>query len=619
MYPELPCLMLNVPRRNARIRLSIFAAALALFLPMPSNQIAQAQNWPSWRGPNNLGVSSSNPPIDWSRTKNIRWQTAVPGRGHSTPIIWGNQVFLLTAIPADDPSTKTSNKGGDLENTRQQPSAPPRGLPSRIQSPAWADFRNPRHEKDAQQKLEFTVLSFDRSTGIENWRTVLACAVPHERGHPTNSFASGSPVTNGLQLFISFGSHGIFCLSLDGKVIWKRQLGQMRTRNGFGEANTPALLGEVLVVPWDHEEQSMVSALNTKTGQTLWETQRDEPTTWSTPLIVHSHPIPQVILNGTSVTSYRLSDGKPLWTSSGQATNPIASPMKWGDLVFCMTGYRGYVMQAIDLTSSPQKESPINGQPGNGQPGNGKPADLRWIRDDTGPYVSSPTLCRGNLFVTKGLSGVLSVFDAQTGVPLLDQRRIKGLSTLYASPLGIDPNDPASPGIPKVNTKPMRVESSNRVKIPTGQPENPRLPLKVKPASKTPLHDPEAIPKSELATTTVLSSHKKVSEPKQENTATSRHRPEEQGDELSQQNLSIEKRSKTVQAENSIARVYFCSRDGTTVVINASPPFEILARNELGEPIDASPVASDQQLFIRTSRHLYCIQNRKSEPDPTEK
>src|SRR5690606_5178233 len=132
---------------------------------------------------------------------------------------------------------------------------------------------------------------------------------------------------------------------LDGNLKWERDLGQMQTRNAFGEGTSPALHKDTLVITWDHEAQSFITALNAKTGETLWKVERDEPTTWATPLVVEHKGRTQVITNGTNrVRSYDLKTGELIWECGGQATNPIPSPLLMDELAFCMTGYRGYAV-----------------------------------------------------------------------------------------------------------------------------------------------------------------------------------------------------------------------------------------------------------------------------------
>src|SRR5262249_8648911 len=157
--------------------------------------------------------------------------------------------------------------------------------------------------------FEFAVISFNLADGKERWRNVVIKTVPHEGGHQTNTFASSSAVTDGKHIFASFGSRGVYCLDMQGKQIWHKDLGKMQTRNAFGEGSSPALIKDTLIVPWDNEAQSRIYALNTADGKIRWEKPREEQTTWATPLAVEHGGRTQIITNATVVRSYDLETG----------------------------------------------------------------------------------------------------------------------------------------------------------------------------------------------------------------------------------------------------------------------------------------------------------------------
>jgi outer membrane protein assembly factor BamB len=206
---------------------------------------------------------------------------------------------------------------------------------------------------------------------------------------------------------------------MQGQVKWSRQLGKMQTRNSFGEGASPALYNDTLVVPWDHEGQSKIFALNTADGTTRWEKERDEPTTWATPLITEYQGRVQVILNGTNqVTSYDLKDGSVIWSCRGQVANPIPTPIRDGDYVLVMTGYRGFAIQSIALSSKGDVS---------------ESSAVRWTRNDAAPYVASGVLFDGLLYITKSREAILSILSADTGKVLVDQERMPQLDGLYAS------------------------------------------------------------------------------------------------------------------------------------------------------------------------------------------
>jgi outer membrane protein assembly factor BamB len=357
------------------------------------------QNWHQWRGPNADGVSpSADPPVQWSEQSNVKWKVAIPGKGSATPIVWNDRIYLLSAIETDKKPAQPPARSAPAPSTGRALALP---APSTLH--------------------QYVVLCLDRATGKTLWQRVAAEEVPHEGRHDTNTFASGSPTTDGQLLYASFGSRGIFCFDLDGSPVWKRDLGDMRTRAGFGEGSSPALHGNTLVVNWDHEGQSFIAALDAKTGETRWQVNRDERTTWATPLITEYQGRTQVITNASKrVRSYDLATGEVIWECGGQAGNPIPCPIRQDDIVYCMTGYQGYAVYALPLAA----KGDITGTP-----------QIVWRRTDTGPYVCCGLLYDGLLYVTKGRDAIASVLDPKTGSTITDQKRLPGLSTLYASPV----------------------------------------------------------------------------------------------------------------------------------------------------------------------------------------
>ncbi|UUO08233.1 PQQ-like beta-propeller repeat protein [Blastopirellula sp. J2-11] len=407
--------------------------SLAAALLLAGNIATAAEGWPQWRGPNADGVAAGSPPTEWSSDKNIVWKVDVPGRGSSTPIIWGDKLFLLTSIETDKPGEKPTAEAEPTPRPERPAGDRPRGRggfgpggPGRPGGPGGFG-RGGFGGGGAPSKLhQFVVLCIDRNTGKTLWQRVACEAVPHEGGHATNTFASSSPVTDGERLYVSFGSFGVYAYTLDGDLVWKKDLGKMQTRNGFGEGTSPVLADDELIINWDHEGESFITALSAVDGETLWKKERDEPTSWNTPLVTELDGRKQVIVNGTNRSrSYDLKTGELIWECGGQVTNAIPSPIRHNDLVYCMTGYRGYALYAIPL----------------GSHGDITDTDkVAWSRDDGTPYIASPILCDGLLFITKGRNAVLSCVDADTGETYFENERLDGLDTLYASPVAVGGN-----------------------------------------------------------------------------------------------------------------------------------------------------------------------------------
>lgn len=384
-------------------------------------------NWPQWRGPQGTGaVAEASPPTQWSETQNLKWKVPLPGEGSGTPIIWGDKIFIQTAISAG----KSPGEGAGQSPAAQQ--APPRqpgqpgvpgGRPSPGQRPGGRPGGGFGGGAAPTTAYKFDVLCLDRATGKTLWQKTVAQTVPHEGHHRDHSFASYSPVTDGKVLISFFGSRGLHCLDLDGNVKWSKDLGKMQTRNGFGEGSSPALHGNTVVVVWDHEgKDDFVAAFDRETGKELWRTPRSEDTGWSTPLIVEHEGRAQVITSGANkVRSYDLETGKQIWEVGPLTTNVIPAPVAGDGMVYVMSGFRGAQLFAIKL---------------------GKTGDLAgtdaivWEHKKGTPYVPSPLLYQGRLYFFSGNNAILSVFDAKTGKPIIDTARLEEMQNVYASPVG---------------------------------------------------------------------------------------------------------------------------------------------------------------------------------------
>lgn len=273
------------------------------------------------------------------------------------------------------------------------------------------------------EAYKFNILAFDRRTGKEVWKRTLREEIPHEGSHGDGSLAAASPVTDGEHLISYFGSRGLYCLTMDGEVVWEKDLGDMRTRNGFGEGSSPALHGDTVVVNWDHEGESFIVALDKKTGKEKWRRERDEVTSWSTPLIVEDGGRLQVVVSASKrVRSYDLASGEIIWECGGLGLNCTPTPVAGHGLVFAMSGYRDAALLAIryggasgDLTGS---------------------GSVAWQLEGGTSYVPSPLLYQDTFYFLKKNAGVLSCYDPKTGKPHYAQQRLEEISGVYASPVG---------------------------------------------------------------------------------------------------------------------------------------------------------------------------------------
>jgi outer membrane protein assembly factor BamB len=390
--------------------LASIAALLLAPVVYAGNATSDAnQFWPQWRGPLATGAAPlADPLVNWSETEHVKWKVKVPGSGDSTPIVWADRIFILTAIPT----------GKKAEAKSSEPTAP---TPA---DPGSGDARRQRGRMNSEtpdQVYQFVVLCLDRKTGKTLWQKIAREAVPHEGHQPNNTYASASPVTDGELLLAFFGSRGLHCYDLEGNPKWSKDFGQMRTKMGFGEGASPALYGNTVVINWDHEGDDFIVALDKLTGKELWRTPRDEATGWSTPLVVEHGGKQQVIVNATGkVRSYDLADGKEIWSCAGQTPNAIPTPVANADTVYVTSGFRGNALDAIAL----------------GRTGDLTGTDaIRWKHDKNTPYVPSPLLVDDLLYIVANNDAKLSCFDARTGNANFEAERLEGIFGIYASPV----------------------------------------------------------------------------------------------------------------------------------------------------------------------------------------
>jgi outer membrane protein assembly factor BamB len=371
------------------------AALIALLIPT-STLVAQnpqaAGNWAQWRGPHATGVSTTaNPPLEWSETKNVRWKVEIPGRGSASPVVWGDRVFVLTAVPM--------GVTGDAQHAPRG-SATPRGV------------------------HRFVVMALDRRTGKTLWERVAREQEPHEQSHVDNgTWASSSPLTDGERVYAYFESFGLYAYDMDGTLIWEKDLGDKRKRNEFGEGSTPVLHGNTLVIVWDHlNGESFIAALDKRDGKELWRVPRKEIDTWATPLVVEVNGRAQVIVPAMErVRSYDLATGEVVWESDGLTMNAIPSPVHGDGLVFLMSGFRGNDLKAVRVAEA---KGDIDGT-----------SAIVWTMDRDTPYVPSPVLVDGVLYFLKTNSGILTAVDARTGTPHYSNQRLEGVPNVFASPV----------------------------------------------------------------------------------------------------------------------------------------------------------------------------------------
>jgi outer membrane protein assembly factor BamB len=345
-------------------------------------------NWPQFRGPQALGVAEgARLPERWSVTENIVWKTDIPGHGWSSPIVWGDRVFVTAVVPT-----------GDVE-------APKKGLYFGGERPA------------STLPHRWMVYAVDWATGRIVWEREAHNAPPPGPRHLKNTYASETPVTDGERLYVYFGNVGLFCYDFSGKLLWSERWGPYPTRYGWGTAASPVLHQGRLYVVNDNDQQSFLAALDAKTGKTLWRVERQEGTNWSTPFIWETSRRTEIVTAGTrKIRSYDL-EGKLLWELGPMSSIVIPTPFTKFDLLYLASGYVGDQVRPVYAVRA-GASGDISLKPG--QMSN---EFIAWSLPQGGPYNTSP-LVFGDHYYTLFDRGFLTCHDARTGKLIYDKVRI---------------------------------------------------------------------------------------------------------------------------------------------------------------------------------------------------
>ncbi len=372
-----------------------------LLAALVSSQLVAEESmkyWPQWRGPTWNGVASeADPPVSWSETENLHWKTFIEGKGWGTPIVWGDRIFLLTAIA--------------LDRKMPVPNVIPDGTPNINLHPQVIRSWKPQ---------KFAIVCINRVTGKLLWRETVHEAMPHQGHHRKGGFASASPVTDGKHIYAYFGSFGLYCYDFEGRFVWKKVFEPQAMEDSLGEGSSPALFGDKLVIVVDTERQSYVVAIDKRTGEEIWKQNRDEISNWSTPRIFTHEDRRQVVVNGEAVRSYDLGTGELIWRCGGHTASAIPMPAVGHGLVFTASGWKKDTFQAIEL---------------------GKRGDLTdsksvvWSLHRGVPYVPCPMLWGEEIYLLEDRS-FFSCLSATDGARHYLKHRLPGNLNFSASPVG---------------------------------------------------------------------------------------------------------------------------------------------------------------------------------------
>ena len=382
-------------------RTVLFLSVLAL-----SSITIHAQNWPSFRGPNASGVAEgTNPPTSWDieKSQNVLWKTRIPGLSHASPIIWGNQIFVITAVSSDaNAGFKAKDRGIDLAND------------------------------DA--KHTWMIFALDKRNGRVLWTDKPYEGVPRAKRHVKATQANSTPVTDGRYVVALFGSEGLACYDTNGKLLWKQDLGVLNPglwddkESSWGHASSPIIYRDLVIVQADGHKQSFIAAFNLKDGKQAWRVERNEITSWTTPSIYQGKDRTELIANGGRyIRGYDPLTGKELWRFSDNDTQvKMQAPQIANDLIYITGGYPAGRAMYVFRPGANGDISLKSGEETN--------AFLAWKSSKGSPYTPTP-IVYGDQFYVVADNGVLSSYDAKTGA-LIYQQRLP--SSFSASPVAAD-------------------------------------------------------------------------------------------------------------------------------------------------------------------------------------
>jgi outer membrane protein assembly factor BamB len=380
--------------------LSLFAGAIS---------VTQAQNWPQFRGPGATGVVEGRPSaVTWDAAKsvNTRWKTAIPGLAHSSPVIWGDKVFVTTSVNSAEKEETRYGLFGDV-------------------APVKGDLKH-----------TWKVYALDKLTGKILWERIASEGVPKVMRHPKSTHADSTPVTDGKYLVALFGSEGLFAYDMKGKLLWKQDLGVLDSGWFYDpdyqweHGSSPIIYKDLVIVQADVQKNSFIAAYSLKNGKLVWKTDRDEISSWGSPTVYEGKTRAELVTNGSkAIRGYDPATGKELWrlTPNSEVTTP--TPFAAHDLIFVTSGYR--IIQPIyairpgangDITLKDDKATSDS---------------IAWSKKRGGPYMPTP-IVYGDLLYACSNNGVLTAYKAVTGEQVYQERLGGKGGAFTASPVASD-------------------------------------------------------------------------------------------------------------------------------------------------------------------------------------
>jgi len=390
--------------KRALTGIALLAIISLISIPVLSTSPAikdKESNWPQWRGPESTGISPDKDlPTEWSASKNVKWKTAIPGKGHSQPIVWAKRVFLTTAVEGEVvPGAKAATHKVDGK-----------------------DWKHP-DSVGADRKHTFKVMSLDRDTGKILWEQTAWEGTPYDDRHRKSSYAAPTPATDGRMVYTYFGSEGLYAHDFEGKLAWRYLPGKMGTA-GMGTGTSPILYENFVILQCDEEDgvNSFIVAVDKKSGKEVWKTPRKVQVSWSSPVLIKTAKRTELVTSGNeAIISYDPATGKELWRTKGVESNAIPNPVATNEMVIVSAGFPAKIAMALRLGAS----------------GEIKDSDVVWKYTKGTAYVPSPILYGEYLYLMSD-RGIITCLNAKTGEVVYEGGRVPIPATFTASPVAFD-------------------------------------------------------------------------------------------------------------------------------------------------------------------------------------
>ena len=403
-------LYISTERHNRSIKISVFSIAGIFFIVgLLTCGLYAGQNWPSFRGLSADGVAqgySTAVKWDFERGENIRWKTYIPGLGHSSPVIWGERIFITTAVKSKGKSSLKVGLYGDVRSVKED------------------------------NIFDWRVYCIDKTNGKILWTRQSYTGRPKVKRHPKSSHANPTPCTDGNFVVAFFGSEGLYCYDMEGEPIWQKDLGKLdwgyyRIPSAqWGGGSSPVIYKNMVILQCDVQKDSFVAAFALKDGSFLWKTPRDDVPTWSTPTVYAGKEHSQIIVNGYKhIGAYDIETGEEIWRMRGGGDIPVPTPIVANNLVY-ITNAHGRMSPIYAVKLSARGDISLDNDESSNQ-------HIAWSYRRGGNYIPTPIVYKDYLYCCKE-TGKLSCFEAATGKLVYGESLSSSSVACSASPVAAD-------------------------------------------------------------------------------------------------------------------------------------------------------------------------------------